>query len=54
MNITKETPLEEVKKLGEQCDQCGKCCSYGSGFMLESEITKIAAFLDIEKEKFII
>ncbi|MBW2971965.1 YkgJ family cysteine cluster protein [Candidatus Woesearchaeota archaeon] len=53
MKITKDTSLEEVKKLGEECDKCGKCCSYGSGFMLESEVPRMAAFLKIPKEKFI-
>jgi len=53
MEITKDTPESEVRKLGEKCEQCGKCCSYGSGFMLESEIPRIAQFLNIEKDKFI-
>jgi len=53
MKITKSTPLETVLKIGENCNQCGKCCSFGSGFVLESEITKIASFLGIPKDKFV-
>ncbi len=51
--IKKSTKLEEALKIGEDCNQCGKCCTYGSGFVLESEITKIAAFLNVPKDKFI-
>jgi Fe-S-cluster containining protein len=53
IRIEKSTPLEEVKKLGEKCNKCGNCCTYGSGFVLESEIPKIAALLNIQKEKFV-
>ena len=53
MKITKDTPEKEIRKLGEKCEQCGKCCTYGSGFMMESEVARIAAFLKIPKEKFI-
>lgn len=53
MKITKDTPEYEIRKLGEKCDQCGKCCSFGSGFMLESEIPRIANFLNIPKDEFI-
>ena len=51
-NITKDTPLAEVKKIGMKCNQCGKCCSFGSGFVLESEIPKIAAFLKTDAKTF--
>lgn len=34
------------------CDSCGNCCSFGSGLVLESEIPRIASFLNIEPEKF--
>ncbi|MFH1064622.1 MAG: YkgJ family cysteine cluster protein [Candidatus Woesearchaeota archaeon] len=53
-NITlkKDTPLKEALELGGDCDKCGKCCSFGSGFMLESEVAKIAGFLKIPTDKF--
>ncbi|MBN1544637.1 YkgJ family cysteine cluster protein [Candidatus Woesearchaeota archaeon] len=53
MRITKDTSLEEVKNMGDKCGRCGRCCSYGSGFMFESEIPRIAAFLNIPKDKFV-
>ncbi|NQU79450.1 YkgJ family cysteine cluster protein [Candidatus Woesearchaeota archaeon] len=53
MRVSKETPIEEVKRVGDRCGRCGKCCSYGSGFVLESEIPRIASFLKIPKDKFI-
>jgi Fe-S-cluster containining protein len=53
MKITKDTKEEEVLKLSEKCDKCGKCCTFGSGFMLENEIPRIASFLNTPKENFI-
>ncbi|MFC1741565.1 YkgJ family cysteine cluster protein [Nanoarchaeota archaeon] len=53
INITKDTKEQDILKLGEDCDKCGKCCTYGSGFVLEHEIPRITAFLNIPKEKFI-
>ncbi|MBT5021623.1 hypothetical protein HOK51_02465 [Candidatus Woesearchaeota archaeon] len=55
--ITKNTPQEYVEKLSEECKKCGNCCSFGSGFILQEEIKKIAEFLDLTqkelKEKFL-
>lgn len=53
IKITKSTKEEDVLKLGEPCRKCGNCCSYGSGFVLEHEIPRIAGFLDIPKDRFI-
>ena len=53
INITKSTPLKDILKIGEQCDKCGRCCSFGSGFIMESEIPQIAAFLKMKKEDLI-
>ncbi len=50
--LKKDTPLKDVLEIGGDCDKCGKCCSYGSGFMLESEVAKIANFLRIPTDKF--
>ena len=52
MKITKSTKEQDVLRLGAECRKCGNCCSYGSGFVLEHEIPRIAAFLKIPKEKF--
>jgi Fe-S-cluster containining protein len=51
--IAKDTPLAEVLEIGERCNRCGKCCTFGSGFVLEPELAKIAAYLRIPKEKFV-
>jgi Fe-S-cluster containining protein len=53
MRITKDTPVDDVLKIGKDCRQCGKCCSYGSGFVLDSEIARISSFLGMPKEEFI-
>lgn len=52
IEITKDTKKEDVLKLGEKCNKCGKCCSYGSGFALKDEIPRIAAFLNMESKTF--
>jgi len=51
-NIKKDTPLDYVLGLGAGCNKCGKCCSHGSGFVLESEIPKIAATFKLSSEEF--
>jgi len=43
--------LKEVLKNQEPCKQCGKCCEYGSGFLIEEDAKKIAEFLNISEEK---
>jgi len=45
--ITKETTLKEALSLGEPCQRCGHCCSYGSGFFLDKDITRVAKHLKI-------
>ena len=50
--LKKDTTADEVLKIGEKCNKCGKCCMHGSGFVLDSEVSKIAAFLNMPKEKF--
>jgi len=49
--ITKHTTKEAVLKIANDCKQCGNCCKYGSGFVLENEIKQIADFLKISREK---
>jgi Fe-S-cluster containining protein len=53
MTITKATTTEAALKIGGECQKCGRCCTYGSGFMLESEIPRIAAFMKMQKDQFI-
>lgn len=49
--IHANTTQEEVEKLGAQCDKCGHCCKYGSGFAQSHELKKIANHLKIDEEK---
>lgn len=48
--ITKKSSLRKVLKTGEQCKKCGKCCSYGTGFLVDGEEEKIAKFLGITQK----
>jgi Fe-S-cluster containining protein len=52
MTITKDTPLKNILEIGAKCNKCGSCCSFGSGFVLDSELSKIAASLNMDKERF--
>jgi uncharacterized protein len=49
--ITKETPLKEIEKIGSKCNKCGHCCSYGSGFAVARDLPKIAKFLKISVDE---
>ena len=49
--ITEKTPLKTILKEGERCRQCGKCCSYSSGFATEEDITKIALKLGLTENE---
>jgi len=41
-----------VEELGNNCETCGHCCTYGSGIILLQEIEKIASYLKITKKEF--
>ena len=49
--IRKDTPLKQVLKIGEHCDQCGHCCRFASGFLVNEDTTKISKHLKISEEK---
>lgn len=55
--IRKKTPLKKIIELGGECKQCGKCCSFDSGYLVEGDVSKIAKFLRISekelKEKYL-
>jgi Fe-S-cluster containining protein len=57
--IKKDTPLKDILEKGNaiNCKKCGHCCKYSSGFLIETDITKIKDFLDIDekelKEKYL-
>jgi len=50
--IEKRTPKGTILKLGKECKKCGHCCSFTSGFVLESEIPKISEVLNVNQEEF--
>jgi len=50
--ITKQTPLKEVLKLGESCDKCRHCCSYGSGILTDEDKNIISKHLKLSAEQF--
>jgi Fe-S-cluster containining protein len=57
LTITAKTPLKDVLKLAKDCNKCGHCCKYSSGYLAKGEEKKIAEFLGITeqelKEKFL-
>ncbi len=52
INLSKSTPLKEVLGLSHQCncDACANGCRYGSGFLADEDIPKIAKHLGITEE----
>jgi Fe-S-cluster containining protein len=53
IHITKNTPKEYIEVLGKQCTQCGHCCKFGSGYVLEDDIKRISRYLGIPEQAFI-
>jgi Fe-S-cluster containining protein len=50
--IHKNTSRIIVEELGKDCKKCGHCCSYGSGIVLETEVPKIAVYLNKSVDDF--
>ena len=57
MRVTKDTPEEMIVQhagtcpVSNDCKSCGKCCQYGTGHLIDSDMPKIAAFLGITEEE---
>ena len=49
--ITKNTQLKEILAIGNECDQCGHCCSYGSGILIGDDLKNISHFLGLTKDE---
>jgi len=47
--ITKDTELKDVLK--HDCDKCGHCCSYGTGFAVKEDIKPIAKYLNVKEKE---
>jgi len=53
LEIKKDTPLEDIKKLGHPCS-CKACtvgCKHGSGVFSDEQLPKIAKFLKVDEKK---
>lgn len=50
--ITRATGRQEILALSAECSQCGHCCSFGSGFVLDEEISGMAEKLGMDEESF--
>lgn len=50
--LTKNTPAKDVLKLAHpcKCEACNNGCKYGSGFLADEDIPKIAKHLEITEE----
>ncbi|MFW6014660.1 MAG: YkgJ family cysteine cluster protein [Candidatus Nanoarchaeia archaeon] len=53
VGITAKTPSEYIKKLALNCEKCGHCCTYGSGYFLNDDIKRISSHMGVKKEQFI-
>ncbi|MBN1503000.1 YkgJ family cysteine cluster protein [Candidatus Woesearchaeota archaeon] len=51
--IHKNTPLKNILELGEpcRCERCENACKFGSGFLVEEDLERIAKFLKISQDK---
>lgn len=38
-------------EIGKPCENCGHCCSFGSGFLVDEDIAPLAKFLGISEEE---
>ncbi len=52
IRLTKNTPIKEVLKLAHpcECNACNNGCKYGSGFLVNQDIAKIAKHLGITED----
>lgn len=53
VGITSKTSPEYVKKLAQDCEKCGHCCRFGSGYFMEDDISRISSHMGLKKEHFI-
>jgi len=53
MHISRKTPKQTILKLAKDCEQCGHCCKFNSGFLIEEdgELKEIAKFLKISEDE---
>jgi hypothetical protein len=52
--VTAESTLIELQSIGKtDCGACGHCCEYGSGYLLDEDIKRLAEHFQISKEEFL-
>lgn len=49
--IKKTTTKEEVLAKAAECAQCGRCCTYGSGYLADDDLEKLSAHLGLSEEE---
>ena len=49
--VSLNSSLKRVLNNQEPCKKCGRCCEYGSGFLIEEDIKNISKFLKIKEEE---
>ncbi|MBI2650885.1 YkgJ family cysteine cluster protein [Candidatus Woesearchaeota archaeon] len=52
VTLTKNTPLSDILNITHacKCNSCSTGCKYGSGFLVEEDIAKIANFLGVTEK----
>ena len=51
MEINKNSLLKDVLKIGKECQKCGHCCKFGTGFLAGTDAKKIAKALGIKEDE---
>jgi hypothetical protein len=49
--IRKDVKLKDVLQISEQCNRCGSCCKYGTGFLVGDDLKNIAKELKMNEEE---
>jgi Fe-S-cluster containining protein len=50
--ITRNTTEKKILELSSCPDRCGNCCVYGSGYILEQEISALAKNIRMDEQEF--
>ncbi len=49
--VRQDSTTNELEKLTRSCTQCGHCCRFGSGFLIESDIRPMADYLSVSVDE---
>ncbi|MFH0875389.1 MAG: YkgJ family cysteine cluster protein [archaeon] len=53
MELTKDTPKEDVLTLSSECKKCGHCCSFSGCYVLPQETKGIAGALNMDEKELV-